>query len=332
MFKKIQIKSMLVGLLALPFVFAACNGGKTSGGGDSGKEGQFVSTDSTSGTIALSVKSTSLPIGGTAGFFATVKDVNGAPVNGLRIACDSEVGLALIEPTTGFELTDGFGNMSGVVGCEAPGSFQLACRLPVGGNKRQFATIICTGDVPSDFTGFPGAGGGGLGGGVDTTDSQDDDFSVRISGINFYDSGNTTSATTSIDTSQGTCGTSDPEPFFDSMVGFELVNNTSSVVRIESFTYTVANFDGAGNSYTSSRIFFLGEAKSVDPNGGATEVVGLFIEATSGGAKRFFGRSDTITSLGFKNITFNVRGITSAGETVNITATAAVSFNSFNRC
>ena len=336
MFKKIQIKGILLclGLLSLSLVFtgSSCSSSDTDGGGDSGKEDSFVSTDDSTGTIDLSVNSTRLGIGDTSGFFVTVRDVNGGPVDALRISCDTEIGLALIEPTTGFELTDSFGNMSGVVGCEAPGSFQIACRLPVGGNKRKFETIVCSGDVPADFTGFPGAGGGGLGGGVDTTDSEDDEFSVRVSSINLYDEGNVTTESPAVDIARATCDSGDPEPFFDTSVGFEMVNNTTSVVRVESYTYTIADFDGAGSSYTSGRIFFLGEAQNLDANGGSTEVVALFIEANSDGTKSYFGRSDSITDQGFKNITFNIRATNSEGETINIEARVAISIGTFDRC
>lgn len=329
MFDFRQVSSVLLGLATISIVATGCDSGKTDGGGPSGKEDQFVSNESTTGSIGLSISNTSFSVGNTSGFFATVRDSNGAPVSGIRIACDTEQGLALIEPTTGFEITDGFGNVSGVVGCERPGSYQMACRLPVGGNKREFGSVICTGDIPSGFTGFPGAGGGGLGGGSDPS-ANDGTSTAVISGVNFYDGGSLSSSSSSVDITQGLCDDGSGEPFFDTSVGFNITNNTKDTITITSYRYTVSNFDGAGGSHTSPSLS-LNNQVMVDANGGSSEVFALLLDA-NGSGKRFFGRTENISSEGFRNFSFRVSGTTGNGDSITLTAGNSASLGTFDRC
>ncbi len=313
--------------------FSACNSGSTDGGGSSGADDQFVSTDNSVGRVELDVNEDRLSIGDTSGFFVRVVDAKGAPVSATRISCDTEQGLALIEPTTGSEITDSNGSMSGRVGCELPGSFQIACRLPIGANKRKFATVVCSGDIPAGFTGWPDAGGGGLGGGVDTS-GNDGPLDIRVSAVEFYDTGDFENSTTSIDIAQGTCGTAPDltaEPFFDSHIRFTITNNTNEAIRLTKYRYTVNNFNGTGGSHTSPFINFLGEVKTVDANGGAGSVFGLFLDANSGG-KSLFGRNDLLTADGFKNMTFTIVGIKGSGEEISITVRGSASFDNFNNC
>ncbi|RIL12175.1 MAG: hypothetical protein DCC75_00895, partial [Proteobacteria bacterium] len=162
----------LIGILALAGY--GCSGGGDTDGGDENFEGTgFVATDDAAGGLTLTVDQTTLSISEVSGFSVDVFDASGDPVAGLEIACDTEQGLAIVEPNTGFELTDSSGHMSGKVGCESPGSYQMACRLPIGGNKRKFETIRCSGDIPTGFSGFPGAAGGTLGVGTGGGGSAD---------------------------------------------------------------------------------------------------------------------------------------------------------------
>ncbi len=331
MYRK-SLLSIMSLLLTIGLV-TGCDSGSTNGGGDSGKDDQFVADGDTVGTISISVNDSQLAVGETSSFSVQVKDANGGAVSDTRISCDTEVGLALVEPTTGSEMTDGFGGMSGVVGCEAPGSFRMGCRLPVGGNLRKFTTVKCSGTAPAGFTGFPGAGGGGLGGGVDTSgDDGDDSFGLRLVGITFSEVDAV--STTSLDTIQGICEDDTGEPFTDTTVHFVLQNNSNEIVRITNYTYTVANFDGNGNSHTSPTLTFIGEADSLDADGGRGTFSALFADATSVGPtnKRFFGRNESISDFGFKNITFNISGVTSGGKSVSISGRTAASFDNFNNC
>jgi hypothetical protein len=157
-------------VLCVTATLAGCLGGQGSTDGGSGADGDFqddifVSDESTTGGMRLEIAESSIAVGDTSEFLVFVRDEQQQPVPNINVICDSEGGVAILEPSTGYALTNGRGAMSGVIGCEAPGSFQLVCRLSVGANRRQFASVRCTGDTPSDFEGFPGAGGGGLGGG-----------------------------------------------------------------------------------------------------------------------------------------------------------------------
>lgn len=178
--KLIQLVSCVAATLA------GCLGGQGSTDGGSGADGNFqddvfVSDESTTGGMRLEIAESSIAVGDTSEFLVFVRDEQQQPVPNINVICDSEGGVAILEPSTGYALTNSRGAMSGVIGCEAPGSFQLVCRLSVGANRRQFASVRCTGDTPSDFEGFPGAGGGGLGGGSVKTASNGQPQGVEVS-------------------------------------------------------------------------------------------------------------------------------------------------------
>ena len=321
-------------LALLAAVLGGCTG-STDGGGEPDRADQFVATDDTVGSISLEVFTNPLAVGDTSKFRVAVVDAQGAPVPQARIACDSEKNIAIVEPTTGVEMTDAWGHMSGVIGCEAPGSFQLACRLPIGGNRRAFVTVACQGQVPAGFTGWPGAAGGGLGGGVDTS-GQDDaaGLGVRLTGISFNDGPNTD--TISIDVVRDTCNATTTPPvyevFTDTIANFTVANDTNSLARFTAYQYVVANYDGAGHSFTSGKLSLIGEV-AVSPNGGEETFSAVFMDAYNGG-KRYYGRADTIqpAAYGFKNVRISLYGIDASGNPVEITGGVAVSIGDFNNC
>lgn len=326
----------LASTVGLASILIACNSSGTGTDSSIDTSDIFVSDDDSAGSLSISLGNSSITIANTGNFSVSLRDVNGAPVSGVRISCDTEAGLALIEPNTGVFLTDSFGNASGVIGCEGPGSFQIGCRAPLGFGRRIFATVKCSGEAPIGFTGFDGAGGGGLGGGVaDDGSDTGTDFDVRLTGISFFDDG-TTSGTTSIDVVQDICEVQDDgdiiyEPFFDTTVQFTVENNSTEIIRFTSYRYRVFNFDLNGNTHTSPRLNFIGEASAVAGGGGTGTFTALFADADSGG-KTFFNRTSTIGQQGFLNIEVTLFGTTSAGESMSISARTALSFDNFNRC
>lgn len=345
----------IVGVASLlgSLVLAGCGGGGTDGGGSPDFTGQtFVGGDA-SGTLTLSVSSTSVPVASTATFSAVVKDANGAAVPQIQIACDSEQGLAIIEPSSGFELTDSFGNMSGIVGCSLPGSFQMACRLPIGANKQKYVTIHCTGGaVPAGFDGFPGAGGGGLGGGVQTPDDGGEPGGtgtdgLRIAAIELVPSVGE-QGTTAVDTAQRNCEidpNEDPncEPFGDDLIQFTVQNDTNQIFRFSSYTYTVPEAtDTGGASFTSKSISLVTQNFEVLPQGDSATVTALFTEAISGAGtcgleKRFADAAFSIGDqnsgdLGFRAVTFRLNGTNESGDAVTLTASSTFSFDAFDNC
>lgn len=340
MSENLNLRTALLAPLAFgALFFVGCSG--DTDGGSAGQQniadGVFVSTDDTVGTIDLNLSASKLAVSRTAGFSVAVRNANGAPVPNIRIACDTEQGLALIEPNTGVEMTDAGGNMSGVLGCAAPGSFQIGCRLPIGANKRQFQTVVCTGDVPAGFTGFPNSGGGGLFGGVDTTDDGSSGGvgagNVRVTAISFSDGGQDN--TTSIDTTMnpdcdGDPGTNDPETFTDTRVTFTLVNEGNQELQLVSFNFSVPNSNAAGTTFTSSQINFQG-ALAVPANGGSVQASSEFLRG-AGGQKTFYNSGTPISVDGFRNVTFRIRVRNEFGDTGEVTVRTNLSFGPFNRC
>ena len=334
----------IIGFSAL--VVACVGGGGDTDGGKSGDLADayngdtFVADDDTVGRIEVDVLEPDLQVALTSGFFVRVFDAAGAPVPNIKVSCDSEQGVAIVEPTTGTEITDAGGEISGKIGCEVPGSYQFGCRLPVGGNRRKFVKIVCNGPIPNGFTGFPGAAGGGLGTGGSGT-AQDGGVGgvnpdgVRITSIAISDTGVSSASTTSIDTTFSDCDTDaatfTAEPFFDTSATFKVVNNSNLNIRFKSLRYTVPNASGSGSSsFTSSSIGLIGEAA---PNGGETTFSGIIIFDAVSLGKRFNGASANIpSSLGFRNITFALTGTTDLGDEVTITGTQALSFDGFNNC
>jgi hypothetical protein len=209
---------------------------------------------------------------------------------------------------------------------------------------RKFETILCGGEVPTGFDGFPGASGGGLGtggsggvgngggdgepGGVDTT-------AVRLTSVVLNDGAGDGP---SVDVNQDNCSTATQgtptirfEPFFDTTVRVRVVNNTNSDVRFTSLSYTVPNSDGSGTRFTSQRIAFIGSSE-VAANGGASTLVTLFASATDG-RKRFTGNNVNIpTDLGFTNFTVTLEGVNDRGESIVASGSGVGSFANFDRC
>lgn len=325
-------------------IIACSSGGDTDGGhandlAESYSDGSFVADDSTVGRIEVEVLEPELQVALISGFHARAFDAAGSPVPNIKISCDSEQGVAIIEPTTGTEITDDGGQISGKIGCELPGSYQFGCRLPAGANRRKFVTIKCSGPIPNGFNGFDGAAGGGLGtggaagnedGGLGGTNPE----GVRITEISISDSGDT-SSTTSIDTTLSDCDTDattfTPEPFFDTTVTLKVLNNSNSNIRFTSMKYSVPNASGSGSAtFTSSSISLIGEAA---PNGGEATFSSILIFDANGLGKRFNGASANMpSSLGFRNVTFSITGTNDLGDTVTITGSKALSFDGFNNC
>ncbi|MFO0416769.1 MAG: hypothetical protein ACK5Y6_05720 [Pseudomonadota bacterium] len=323
---------------------AGCMGGQGSTDGGSGADGGFrddvfVSDETTVGGMSLVLASSSLGIGDTASFSTFVTNADGSGVPQMNVACDSEDGVAIIEPQRGFELTDSSGVMTGQIGCEKPGSFQLVCRLTTGASRRKFATVNCTGEIPSGFQGFPGAAGGGLGGGTQTNDDGD----VRIISAFFEDDGNFDSSSgsgASVDISGiSDCDLSTPkievEPFYDTYVVLGVKNNLSEQVRFTSFRYSVSDVDGRGTEFTSKSLGLTQESEStLAADGGSSNIIMPIFKAYNGAkyAGDPMGSGIRISNRSLQTVTFELTGETASGESVSISARATASFGDFDRC
>ncbi|MCB0328327.1 MAG: hypothetical protein KDD70_01655 [Bdellovibrionales bacterium] len=356
--------SLLLGLVVfgMPLLFG-CNSG---GNGDQGTnfDGLFVVNDETVGRIEISVNSTSLAVGDTSGYKVGVKNQDGAAVPAIPVSCDSELGVEIIEPTTGQEITNSFGEISGVLGCAAPGSFQFGCRLPTGVNLRKFVQIQCTGAVPAGFTGFGSSAGGGLGSGTGSGGvAVGDDGSpggtgtegIRLTEIAINDSGSITpfaNPTLSVDTRQRNCeisgGEADCEGFFDTVISFSIVNNSNQIIRVSGYNYTISNADGAGTTFTSTTLLPAPIESGIASNGGEQDYSALFAEVTGNtgnnesspmagdecsATKRFAGQSSAIPSdLGFRTVTVRVFYTNESGDSGTATGRISLSFDAFDNC
>jgi hypothetical protein len=323
----VKVGGLLFSLVALG-IFLGCQSGNTSGG-DVDQGGEVPSGQS--GTLTLSLTDGMSQTTGTMqGFRVEARDSNGSPVPNIRITCDTEDGLALVEPTSGFENTESNGMMSGKVGCENPGSYIMICRLPSPSGIKASETIVCQGQRPAGFVGWPGSGGGGLGGGSSITDTIS---KVRVTSVTASDNGTSDSSTTSIDITQSICdsgGTPTAEPFFDSSATFTIVNNSTSIVKITAMSYKVANAYGDGRTATSGKLRLTGSAsQAIDSNGGTGTVSSLLFDA-NGGNKDVYGGS--ALSSGFKNVVFTLYGENELGDKFEIKSATALSFSNFNRC
>lgn len=322
-----------VGLVAA-FALAFGCGGSTGGGDGNDGGGPVLGGGSGTGSIAIRLVDDDLDVANTTGFFVTLRDANGSVASaGTRITCDSEDGVAIIEPSSGAETTDSGGEISGRIGCEAPGSYRFVCRLPGLGARSAAVTVRCGGQAPNGFSGFPGAGGGNLGGGDGDGVTDFDPTKLRITAVNFRDAGAEVSGT--IDTNQvpdcddQTAGFQ-PEPFTDAFVEFTITNNSAQTVNMSSFTYTVPDFPTTAD-FGSGRVAFTGANGLTIASGASGKVSGFFARANSG-EKNFIGSSTGIGQLGFRNITFKVSGVTDQGEEFDVEAVAGATLQGYNNC
>lgn len=329
------LASVIGGLIIAGTLTFLSSCGGTSGGEDSLVGDAYVADDSV-GSISFATLPSTLPVSQVGGFLISVRNGSGQAVPDMKISCDTELGLALIEPTTGVEMTDSGGYISGKVGCERPGSYQIGCRTPVGANKRTFQRVICSGEVPNGFAGFPGAGGGGLGGGNLISDDGGPG-GADIAGFGIISailSDGKVEETFTVDTTrENVCGDdgNDDEPFEDGKVKFKFLNDSNSSIDCESYTVTVPGVGVYGPISTG----ILVDSIVVNAEGGEKEVT-LPLAIATNLSKVWVGSSDTIPSAtGFKNVKFSFSCSKQDGGSGNDfikSTTLGINFININRC
>lgn len=303
---------------------AGCSGGSTGSNDEAtGGDGAYVPGVS-SGSITYSVDETSIPVGSTSDFVVTVKGQDGNPSGSVSILCDSEDGVAILEPISGSELTNGSGSMSGVIGCEKPGSFRTACWGPAL-NRTANVFIKCTGDIPSGFTGFPNSAGGNLGGGVATPEDpaggpggSDVSALTIVSNVEITDVRDAT--TVSIDVGKSGCTGTEEELFGPDTVAFTIVNNSASRVTCSSWSMEVPDLwpsDVSLGDYESPE---FGGAVVIDPNGGTGVLDGFLTETTSSGVARKFIAGSDISNAGLRLPVDPPAGVRAVKFTINCSA------------
>ncbi len=328
------IVSSISGLVVAASLSVLSSCGGTSGGDESIAGDSFVA-DSSVGSISFATLPSTLPVSQVGGFLISVRNGAGQGVADLKISCDTEQGLALIEPTSGLEMTDSGGYISGKIGCERPGSYQIGCRTPVGANKRVFQRVICSGEVPNGFAGFPGAGGGGLGGGSLISDDGGPGGS-DVTGFGIVSAQLTDAEITptfTVDTTrENICGDdgNDNEPFNNAEVTFDFLNDTNSDIICDTYTVTVPGVGVYGPISTGSSF------GSVIGSNGDTKTVTVPLALALAAGKVWIGSSDTIlSSTGFKNVKFSFacsKENGDAGDDFVKSTILGLTFANVNRC
>lgn len=335
----------LVAVAASMGIAIGCGGSSTGGGVGDYSGTQFVSDETTTGRVMLDLTKDEIPVGSTAGFRFHVLDSNGDGVPSTSVACDSENGVALIEPSLGREMTDSNGQISGVWGCENPGSYLVGCRVATGGNKREFATIRCTGDVPVGFTGFPGAGGGGLGTGGGAVDPENGgpgkpDGLVRITEVEVFNVQGETDAVPEVDLTvqicQGLETPADPsddesEAWGDDEGILTIQNDSERTINFTGFSYVVERGQADESDYRSNLIRDYTQA----PSRAKTPVTlrSTIFKGNNSGQKTYDRNGSTIPPAGGrKNVRFTAFGVDDRGESVKVSTTVSMAFGDYDNC
>ena len=323
--------------LALAFTAAAsvgllagigCDGGDTDGGVGSGGAGlgnQYVSDGGAGASLKIISDDTDIPTGDRQGFFVEALDPRGVPLDFIRIMCDSEHGLAILEPSDNgiaAEHTGADGRMSGVLGCITPGSYLLECRAPEPSGLLTRMTFHCRGDVPDGFDGFPGAAGGNIGGGLIV--DQTDDGGQILQAL-FTDAGGQTEFGP-IDTAQiadcdATTPEFEPEPFSNTTYTITIQNNSVRDLTITDVALDVD--DGQAASVVSQSV------NVVIAPGASTTVSGTLINVTAAGGQQYAATGVTGSPVieGTYSVAITASGEDASGDGVTLSATTTLSFS-----
>ncbi|MCB0324592.1 MAG: hypothetical protein KDD69_13510 [Bdellovibrionales bacterium] len=310
--------------------FLACDGGgDTDGNPDSvGVGDQFVDNGGAGSTLRITANGP-IPVGGRIDFLVTATDPSGLPLSNIRLNCESEHGIAIIEPSRGgvaFEHTNVNGIMSGVLGGVAPGSYLLECRGPQGFNLQDRISLLVTGDVPEGFDGFPGAAGGNLGGGT-IVEVPDEDLTVRQ--VQIVTVSGEPARNGIVDISfNGDCDgdptTVDPEDYGFDNFQMTITNQRDDRAFVNSVTISIPSL---GISATQQ----LGGL--VIPDNAEVDLVGTFTEFPAGSSvKVIAGSGGPAVPTGTYNVTFTVRGSTGSGDSFTLQQNAAVTFGAVDNC
>ncbi len=341
--KKTQLRNSLI--LAMACLTAGYVGCGSTGGGQ-GKNDAGLGTHPVSDggfgaklTISLADGTNEIETGGTKDFFVIATDPNGLPLAERRVFCESEKGLAIVEPSSGgvaFEHTNADGKMSGVLGGASPGSYLLECRLEEGFNLIARKHFKITGDVPPGFNGFLGAAGGNLGGGVIVPNPNAQVGDVEVTSIGFNVLGEAAEINPGlIDLGQdtdcsndGSTTTDDIEPYGFDQVILHLKNPLSEAVTIDEVQITINN---ASDPETTLGVTTVVPALTTDQ-----EVAVAFSDFPNSNSTKYLAGLPGVAAnqfiAGTYNVTFDISGETASGEDINTSVSTAVTFAQIDRC
>ncbi len=329
-----MIAALVVSSVAL-ITFAACNQGSTDGQDleQTGFGEHPVSDGGFGAKLTIETEGKEIPTAGRIEFHVHAVDPQGLPLAFRRVFCESEKGIAILEPSSGgvaFEHTNINGYMSGVLGGVFPGSFLLECRLEEGFNLVARKSFRVVGDVPPGFLGFPGAAGGNLGGGVVIENPDQEPRPLTVEILAFPNS--TVNGQVDISQSFDCSGNGRPgenagdiEPFGFDNYRVTIKNPTNEPVLIREVKFIVHL---TGSDVESGD---LGTTITVDAAGqGST--TGTFTEFTSSGSKTFV-TTNVAVPLGTYNVEFVATGEgTLSGDDFRVEGSVAATFGHVDNC
>lgn len=326
-----------VGLLTLSTaaLLVGCSGSGTGDGegNDTSEIGQqYISDGAAGSTIQILIgegageADPAISVAETKGFRVILKDPNGLPLDNVQVFCESEHGIAILEPSKGgvaFEHTNDNGIMSGVIGGLTAGSYMFQCEGPQGYNLETQVHIRVSGEAPQGFTGWEGAAGGNLGGGriVESTTGE-----VSLDQVQIITNNSTSASTVAhIDNVQGTCGTTTitAEPFFYDDYTLTITNSSGEAVQLETVSFTVSN----GVTSTTQLNGLVIEA-------GATDTISGPLTDGSASPKAWAGTGSSLSGLDTTlSITFTVTGEgATSGESFSESQSIAVTGGNVDNC
>ncbi len=307
-----------------------CGGrGDTANSGDpnAGSGTPYVSSQGGGSAITLELEGSGneIRVSQQRGFRVTLRDPQGSPISSIRVFCESEKGIAILEPSSGgvaFAHTNSNGVMSGVIGGLLPGSYMLECRAPHGFDLFARVRLRVTGPVPEGFAGFPGAAGGNLGGGAVVAPPVGQD--VLITQVLFTTvSTSQPTRTANIDTTRGVCGSggsTTPEPFAPDNFVMSVANGLPERIFVQS-----VSIEGGGAAMAEQQLGGL----LINANG-STDFTGPFTEV-AGASKVYAGTGSPVTA-GTHNIKFRLVVKTANGATRTIEQFATIRAYDVDAC
>lgn len=269
-------------------------------------------------------------------FWVRAYDPQGAPLPFIRIFCESERGIAILSPSSGgtaFASTSPGGHMSGEIGGLYEGSWIMECRAPEGFNLVVRMLVIVRGDIPEGFTGWEGAAGGNMGGGLIVDQPGQD---VQITNIVITKvSDSQDNEVTNIDTKPDCCYPSEGapvgEPFGYYSYTVTLSNGRDVRIFVDTVKFTVIETGATSIKEYNSQL--------VDANSTGS----LFGPLTDFGAdhdtcyKSWAGStrvsaSATGFSRGTISVRFEVKGVAGDDESFTATADIPMTVGNVNNC
>lgn len=334
------------GALLATFI-AGCTSSDTDGGGAAveadSTAGQFAANGAAGSTIRINAPER-IPTGGTAGFSVELRDPQGEPLPFVRVFCESEQGIAILEPSDGgvaFESTTADGTFSGVLGGVTRGSYLLECRGPQGFNLVAREEIVVVGDIPQGFDGFPGAAGGNLGGGL-LVDTSDDPGNFLTISVAFADGGRDINSEARpngpIDTTFDTdCAGDGGPPGDDDGPELEVFTVTDYIISVsnssdERIEITSVRFDLTGVGPEAGIVRTTGPLSQlvVVPANSTGEFVGVLLE-NAPPLHSFVGSGDLVVEGTF-DLRLTLSGVSEQGTRFSTSVNQTLTFSPINNC